>query len=164
MKTQVKKMTTDFTGDDMKAFTYHLMNSPLYLPDLIRNYDALVEGISRRLIMPCAPLGVYSPTGKIGGVFWLTDIVPDHDARLMAWVWDKGVCTPETLHTVRDIIEADATTYSLRRVSAQTACPNMERILRMLGMTTEGRQKYGFKHSGKYYTLTLMRKIMDRKG
>ncbi len=155
---EIKRLNTELTSKDISALTFHLLNTPLYLPDTLRDMKNLLGSITSVVASSPEPYGIYS-NGDLRGVFLVTDIIVGHEARFLMWVWDSKGYTPTVARWVGDYLDAIRDTYGLVRIVAQTPCQKLGRMLKRLGFGEEGRFKRGYKHLGKFHTLYQYRRL-----
>jgi len=157
---RIDRLPDNMLSDDISEFVFRLMNEPLFLPDILRDYNALTRELKRQLDFPGNKFwGLYRDDDKIGGVIGITSVVPAHEARFLLWIWERAVLTPRMISDISDIIKREMKENALARLWAQVACKNAGRILKLLGFVCEGKFKYAFKHDKKLYTLFQYRRI-----
>ena len=156
-------LDTSLTGSDLREFSFNLMNKPMFLPDILRDVKRVMEVASATFDVSCQPYALVDNSGKLGGVFYISDVVPEHEGVLYCWVWNRGVITPTTLRFVKEYIDSVAEEFILCRVVARTPDKKLCRLLRALGLKEEGRFKLGYRSGGRSHTLFQMRKLYGRR-
>ena len=157
---EIHKLDTDLASEDISTLVFHLVNDKLFLPDLMRDYKILIDSLSSAFEVWPKPFGIYD-NEKLVGCVLMTDIVPEHQARLLVWLWAKSAATAKTIRWLKDYLDYMKNQYALKRIMAQSSCKKLSRILRMLGFADEGRFRYGMKWGGKLHTLVQFRRIME---
>jgi hypothetical protein len=155
-------LDTNLLSPDMREFTYHLLNDKLFLPDIFKDMKRVMEMAPAVFASACQPFAIVGGDNKIGGVFYITDVIPGHEANLYIWVWNGKVVTSKTLPFIREYIEATAEEYGLCRLVARTPCKKLCHLLKHLGLTEEARLKFGFKSGGRLMTLFQFRRLFSR--
>ena len=155
---EIHKLNTDLASEDISTLVFHLVNDKLFLPDLMRDYKILIDSLSGAFELWPKPFGIYD-NEKLVGVVMMTDIVPEHQARLLVWMWGKRAATNKTIRWLNDYIDYMKNQYALKRIMAQSSCKKLNRILDMLGFAQEGRFRHAMKWGGKLYTLVQYRRI-----
>jgi len=156
----IKKLDAALAGDDMRAFTFQLMNRPLFLPDIYRHYQTLTQKITELLKTSPELWGFYAGP-ELVAVAGVMNIQQSHDARFLFWAWDKRALTRDSVKWLGEYLDWIMDCFQLSRVTVQTPCENLARLCRLLGFKTEGRFARGFKHGGKLYTLLQLRKLRE---
>ena len=161
----VRPLDTDLMSPDMKEWTFRLRTEPMFLPDVYRDVRRMTDAILLVFSNPLTqtPQAIVQPDGRLCGVFYVGDIVPEHEATFYLWSWD-GAVTPDTARAMTDYIDVSAKSYALRRITCRTPDERLGAVLeRLLGFSQEGRFKFGFRWSGKLMTLYQYR-ILRREG
>jgi len=153
---------TSLVGPDLKELTYRLLNEKNFLPDVLLDTKKVMETSQIVFSSSCQPFALVSDDNKLGGMFYIGDVIPGHDATFYIWVWDGKSVTSKTLPFIREYIEATADEYGLCRVVARTPCKKLCHLLEHLGFLMEGRFKSGYKSRGKLCVLFQMRRLFNR--
>lgn len=155
----IRKFDPAVTGSDFKEFSYRLLNSKNFLPDILRDYKALLVEYTRTMDKCVQPFALVDPKNKIAGMFFVNDIDPGHKATFYCWVWGAGY-TNGTRKFIREYIDSCAEEYQLARVECRTPDDKkLGRVLAQLGMKLEGRLKNAWKSGGRLGTLFLYRRL-----
>lgn len=157
-----RKFDTALANSDMREFSYRLLNEMNFLPDVLLDTKKVMETAPIVFSSSCQPFALVSGANKLGGVFYISDVIPGHDATFYIWVWDGKGITSKTLPFIREYIEAVAEEYGLCRVVARTPCKKLCHLLEHLEFVLEGRFKNGFKSRGKLSVLFQMRRLFNR--
>ena len=146
----IRRLDTAPLSDDTGAFTYALLHHPGFVPDIYNDLARLVPKYEQVMCSCCQPWGVVNGKGKLGAVFFVGDVVPDHEGVFYFWCWDK-LCYSHSVHRfVRDYIEACMTENGLVRMVCRTPDEKgLGRLLEHLGFKLEGRFARGFKSGGR---------------
>lgn len=142
----------------MSTLTYHLTHDRFFLPDMLRDLNTVMEMAPETFAKSTAPVGVYDGE-ELMGVFFLTDITPLHQARLLFWGWGKW-CPLSAVKNLRAYIQRATETYGLKRIYAQTPDRKLVKLLVLAGFQEEGRFKRAYKFGGKLYKLYQMRMLV----
>ena len=159
----IKELDWSVASDDLKEMTFRLINESPFLPDLLRNMDTLSTAINDTFSRSQTPYGMYGKNG-LGGFFYVTDVVPEHDASFYCWVWDRSAFSHRAVRAIREYIEKAAREYLLRRMTARAAEKNLCHLLEHIGFKSEGRFRFGYKTHGKLMTLIQYRAIINKDG
>ena len=158
----IKRLDATLTGSDVKEFTYRIIHTPGYLPDCLCDVKSVTDIFIRMVNTAPDIVGVYDGAGKLGGVFFLGDIVPGHEATLFSWFWGKCF-TPDTAREIKEYIDENAGVLGLARVEARTADDKKHgKLLELLGLKLEGRFKNAYKSGGKCRALFQYRKLYPK--
>ena len=157
-----RMMDASLVGNDLREFSYHLLNDKNFLPDVLLDTKKVMETSQVVFSSSCQPFALVSSDNKLGGVFYIGDVIPGHDATFYIWVWDGKAVNHKTLPFIREYIEATAEEYGLCRVVARTPCKKLCHLLEHLGFLLEGRFKAGSKRRGKTMVLYQMRILFNR--
>lgn len=155
----VDALEPNVASDEVKDFAFHLMNDPLFLPDYMKNYSVVIRRLKAIFAESAGPLRAIKKDGTLVGVFGVIDIIPETDARFVCWIWGTKVLTPGLVKSMRDFLSYIKQCYSLRRVTTQSACDRMCRLLELVGFKIEGRFRHGFKWGGRFSNLYQLRVI-----
>ena len=155
-------LDTALTSKDILEFSFRLINEKLYLPDVIRDVKRVMEVATDTFNKSCQPFALVNSKNELGGAFFLSDIVPGHEAVFYLWCWDGRCVTATTLPFIREYIDANAEEYGLGRVTARTPCRKLCHLLNHLGLREEGRFSKGYRHGGKSVNLYQLRKLYAR--
>jgi hypothetical protein len=87
---------------------------------------------------------------KLGAVFFVADVVPEHEGVLHFWLWEKS-CYSHSVHRfVLDYIEACMAENGLVRVVCRTPDEKgLGRLLERWGFKLEGRFARGWRSGGR---------------
>ena len=154
----VRRYDTSLVGGDFKEFSYRLMNEKNYLPDVLKDYTRLVEEYQFMMGRCCQPFALVDGKNQIGGVFFISDVVPGHEGTFFCWIWGK-VYTSTTHTFMLEYIEHYAEEYQLARVVCRTPDERLGRLLERLFFKLESRAKNGYKAGGKLMTLYGYRRL-----
>jgi RimJ/RimL family protein N-acetyltransferase len=153
----IRRFDTAVTGTDFREFSYRLLNSKNYLPDVLRDYKALLAEYTHTMDKCCQPFAVVDKDNKLAGMFFINDIVPGHKGTFFCWMWGKG-CSCSVLKFMKEYIDSCAEEYQLSRVECRTPDENgLGRLLKALKFKLEGRLKFGYKSGGRLTTLFCYR-------
>lgn len=145
----------DFQNDQRLAIiAEQLYERPLWMPDEGRNYDAIWQLIYASLLNP---LNVFYEIGNMKGIVGFMNVFKGHKGEFVLMLFDKY--THRIHKDVEKIIKLIADAFELKRLFTQTPDEKMAKLYEMLGFKIEGRQKYGFKWDGKFYTNILLRRL-----
>jgi hypothetical protein len=111
----------------------------------------------------CQPFALVDSQNQIGGVFFMSDVVPGHEATFYAWLWGK-VYTATTHEFMNGYIEHYAEENQLARVVCRTPDERLGQLLEHLGFKMEARAKHGYKAGGKLMTLYSHRRLFNFGG
>ena len=155
----IKPLDRSMTGDEFKKWTFHLLNGAYACPDAIRDYTPLVKVIKRLFDeKDNVFMSIVTDHGLVG-VFGIINITKGHNAQFVSWFIDKGSVTAGVVKNIRNFLTYCKDVYSLKRITAETACDKHERILGIIGFKLEGRFRHGFKWHGGFRNLVRMRII-----
>jgi len=116
----VRRYDASLVGGDFKEFSYRLQSEKNFLPDVLMDMKRMLEEYQFMMGRCCQPFALVGPDNKIGGVFFISDVVPGHEATFFCWQWLKGVITPATLRFINEYIEHYAEENGLARVVCRT--------------------------------------------
>lgn len=156
----VRRLDASPTSQDTSDFTYALLKYPSFLPDIYHDLPRLLEKYQQVMCSCCQPWAVTNGKGKLGAVFFVGDIVPDHEGVFYLWCWDKG-CYSHSVHRfIRDYIEACMVENGLVRMVCRTPDEKgLGRLLEHCGFKLEGRFARGYKSGGRSSVLFQYRKF-----
>lgn len=155
----IRKFDPAVTSSDFKEFSFRLLNSKNFLPDILRDYKALLAEYTHTMGKCVQPFSLVDSKNKLAGVFFINDIVIGHKATLYLWIWGAGY-TNGTRKFIGEYIDSCAEEYQLARVECKTPDDKgLGRILTQLGMKLEGRLKNAWKSGGRLGTLFLYRRL-----
>jgi RimJ/RimL family protein N-acetyltransferase len=137
------------------------MNDKLFLPDILKDYPRMMSEYQHQMSICSQPFGLVGNDNKLGGVFFVSDVVFGHEATFYCWVWERGVITPTTLPFVNGYIEHYAEENQLSRVVCRTPDPRLGALLERLSFKLEGRFKNGYKSGGRLVTLFQFRRLFS---
>jgi hypothetical protein len=149
-----RRFDSALASQDTKELTFHLMNDKFYLPDIYRDYARML-GKYQQVMAECRqPFSLVNGDNKLGGVFFMSDIVLNHEGVFYCWIWDKSCYTPTTARFMGEYITHFAEECLLGRVVCRTPDDKgLGRMLERLGFKLEGRFARGFRHGGKSWTM-----------
>jgi RimJ/RimL family protein N-acetyltransferase len=160
MMSNCRRFDTAITGQDFREFSYHLLNDRNFLPDVLLDMKRMLEEYQFMMGRCCQPFALVDGKNQIGGVFFISDVVPQHEATFFYWQWLRGVITPATLRFVNEYIEHYAEEYQLARVVCRTPDDKgLGRLLEALGFKLEGRFRNAYKSGGVLTTLYQYRRL-----
>jgi hypothetical protein len=151
-------------GGDFKEFSYRLMNEKNYLPDVLKDYKRLVDEYQFMMGRCCQPFALVDGKNQIGGVFFMSDVVPGHEATFYCWIWNPKCYTATTNKFMFGYIEHYAEENQLARVVCRTPDEKLGRLLECLGFKMESRAARGFKSGGKFLNLYSYRRLFNFGG
>jgi len=136
------------------------MNDKWYLPDILKDYPRMMERYAKTMGECCQPFGLVNSNNKLGGVFFMSDITPEHEGVFYCWLWDKSCYTPTTHRFMLGYIEHLVEEFGLCRVVCRTPDEQgLGRLLERLFFKLEGRFRSGYKHGGRLYTMFCYRRL-----
>jgi len=154
-----RRYDSSLVGDDFKEFSYRLLNEKNYLPDVLNDLPRMMEAYTQTMARCCQPFALVGPDNKMGGVFFVSDVIPEHEANFFLWCWDKKCYTATTNKFMYGYIEHYAEENLLARVVCRTPDDKgLGRLLEKLGFKLEGRFSQGYKSGGKLSTLFQYRR------
>jgi len=156
----VRHLDVSIQSDDFREFSYQLLNRKDFLPDVYHDLPRLLDKYQVVMSGACQPYGVVNCKGKLGAVFFVGDVVPDHEGTFYLWCWDK-TCYGHSVHRfVRDYIEACMTENGLIRMVCRTPDDKgLGHLLEHLGLKLEGRFARGWKSGGRSSVLFQFRRF-----
>jgi hypothetical protein len=155
----VRRYDTSVAGSDFRELSYHLMSDKNFLPDVLMDMKRMLEEYQFMMGRCCQPFALVDNDNKIAGVFFISDVVPGHEATFYAWAWGKW-CTGDTRRFVLEYIEHYAEEYQLARVVCRTPDDKgLGRLLEHMYFKLESRAKHGYKAGGKLMTLYAYRRL-----
>ena len=161
----IRRFDGSLTGEDTREFTYRLMSCNNFLPDVYHDYSRMMEEYSHMLSRCCQPYAMVTPDNKIGGAFFISDVVPGHEAILYVWIWDNRAYTATTARFFGEYIEAAAGENELARIVCRTPDDKkLGRLLEKMGFKLESRAKSGWKGGGRLSTLFGYRRLFRSGG
>ena len=143
-----------FNDERLKVIAEQLYQRPLWIPDEGRNYDAIWQLIYANLINP---LNLFYEIGNMDGVIGFVNVFSGHKGEFFIMLFNKW--THKLNRDVKKLLSIFAETFKIKRLFTQTPDEKMAKLYESLGFKIEGRQKYGFKWDGKFYTNILLRKL-----
>ena len=150
----IRKFDTNLTSQDSRDFSFALLNNQGFVPDILHDVKALTVAMAGMFSTSATPWVIVQPDGHMGGVFFIGDIIPEHEGTLYLWVWDKSCWSPDVAGFVREYVNHVAESYLLRRLVARTPCARLGKMLDgCLGFRVEGRFKKAWKAGGVCSTL-----------
>lgn len=148
------------TGSDFREFSYRLLNTPGFLPDIYHDIERLLAKHSQAMAECCQPMAMVDQAGRLGGVFWVGDIEYAHQACLYAWLWSPAVYTATTARAMAEYLTDCAASNQLDRIVCRTPDDRrLGRLLERLGFKLEGRFSRAWKAGGRLQTLYQYRLI-----
>jgi RimJ/RimL family protein N-acetyltransferase len=158
----IRQYDTSLTGPDCRELTYRLMNEKNFLPDIYHDYPIMIAEYSRRMSECCQPFALVDGKNQLGGMFFISDIVPGHEATFYVWVWNPKCYTATTSRFMAEYIEHYAEEYGLSRVVCRTPDDKKcGRMLEKLFFKLEGRFRNGWKGGGRLSTLFCYRRLFS---
>ena len=159
-----RRFDASLVSPDTKEFTFHLQHEKNFLPDVLLDYPRMMEEYQNTMARCCQPFALVGNDNKMGGVFFLSDIVPEHQAVLYIWIWGK--CYTATTHRfMLGYIEHYAEEYQLARVVCRTPDDKrLGRLLERLFFKLESRGAKGYKSGGRLMTLFGYRRLFNYAG
>ncbi len=159
-----RKYDTALTGKDFREFSYRLVECPGFIPDVYRDMPRLIEKHRQTMGECCQPFGI-EVGGELVGVFFMSDVVPEHEGAFYLWLWNKAGWTAKTRRFVCEYIEHFADGWKLARVVARTPDDKgLGRLLESCGFRLESRAKSGYKSGGRLMTLYAYRRLFHVGG
>jgi hypothetical protein len=160
-----RMLDTSVTGADFRELSYHLMHDANFLPDVLRDYKCMTGAYISAVECCHQPFALVNGDNKMGGAFFITSIIPGHEATLLCWVWDRKAYTSTTHRIMNDYIGACADEYQLSRLVSRTPDDKkLGKLLEHLGFKLEGRFRSGYKSGGKLQTLFQYRRLFNYGG
>lgn len=156
----IRKLDCSLTSGDCREFTYHLLNDALYLPDILRNYPQMIEKYAKTMSECLQPWALVGKQNQLGGVVFMSDVVPGHEAVFYCWIWDGSCYTSTTRRFMDEYVAHCAEEFGIHRVVARTPDDKkLGKLLDKMGFRLEGRFRGGFKHGGRLVPLFQFRKL-----
>jgi hypothetical protein len=155
-------LDTNLSGADLREFSYRLLNEPNYIPDVLHSVKQVMEAARETFSVCQQPYALVNGTNKIGGVFFVSNVVPEHEAVFYVWCWDGKCISSKTMRFLKDYIRATADEYLLCRMVARTPDKKLGHLLEHLSFKEEARQKWGWKSGGRLSTLYQYRILFGR--
>lgn len=145
----IKPLDISVTSEEIKEWHYRLLKEPLFVPDVYRDDKRLLDAIVFTFANPTTqmPMAIVHPDGRLGGVFYVGDVVPEHEGTLYLWSWGKCI-THSVVRDMKEYIKACADSCALRRLTARTPCEELGRVYELLGAKLEGRFARAYKSGG----------------
>jgi RimJ/RimL family protein N-acetyltransferase len=154
-----RRYDTALTSTDFSEFSYHLLNDRNFLPDVLLDMKRMLEEYQFMMGRCCQPFALVDSKNQIGGVFFMSDVVPGHEATFYAWLWGR-VYSATTNKFLMGYIEHYAEEYQLARVVCRTPDDKgLGRLLEALGFKLEGRFRNAYKSGGVLTTLYQYRRL-----
>lgn len=149
-----RRYDSSLTGSDFKEFSFRLMSEKNYIPDVYHDYQRLLDKYNSVMKECCQPWAMVDGAGKLGGVFYISDIVPGHEGVLYLWLWNPRCYTATTKQFLGEYLEYAARSYELNRLVCRTPDDRgLGRLLDRLGFKLEGRFRNAWKSGGRLSTL-----------
>lgn len=159
----IRRLDFSLASQDTSDFTFALLNTPGFVPDVYSDLARLIEKYQVVMASCCQPWGVVNKKNKLGMVFFVGDIVPEHEGVLYIWCWDKACYTHSVHRFVRDYIEACMEGNALVRLVCRTPDEKgLGRLLESLGMKLEGRFSRGYRAGGRSLNMYQYRILAGR--
>jgi RimJ/RimL family protein N-acetyltransferase len=155
---QCRRLDTAVTSSDFSEFSYRLLNEKNYLPDVLHDLPRMMSEYARVMGSCCQPFALVDGKNKMGGVFFISDIEPGHQATFYAWLWGR-VYSATTNRFMMGYIEHYAEEYQLSRVVCRTPDERLGAMLERLGFKLEGRFAKGYRSGGKSMCLYQHRRL-----
>lgn len=157
----IRRLDTNPASADTAEFTFRLQNSPLYIPDIYRDYSRMLSKY-QQMMCECIQPWCLVHDNKLGGVFFVSEVEPGHQGTLFFWMWNPKCYTATTKEFINGYIEHCAENYELDRIVCRTPDDRgLGRMLERLGFRLEGRFRAGYKHGGKLFTLFQFRRLFS---
>jgi len=150
-----RPLDTGIASSDVVEFHFRLMREPLFVPDVYRDDRRLLDAMMLTWANPATqtPMAIVQPDGQLRGVYYIGDVVPDHEGTLYLWSWGNAL-TATTVRDIQEYIRITAESYALRRLTARTPCDSLGKALeRFFRFKQEGRFSRAYKANGKYLNL-----------
>lgn len=161
----IRRFDGALASPDTREFTFQLLNKKNFIPDVYRDYSRLMDEYAHIMSVCCQPYAMVTPDNKLGGVFYISDVVPGHEAVLYVWIWEKKSYSATTARFLREYVESAAEESDLVRLVCRTPddqkCGHM---LEKMGFKLESRCKNGYKSGGRFSTLFGYRKLFRSGG
>ena len=150
------------TSPDTVEFTFRLQNEKNFIPDVLRDYGRMMDEYSRTMGSCCQPFAMVDCQNKLGGVFFINDVSPGHEAAFYLWIWNPKCYSAGTHRFMGDYIDHCAESNGLSRLVSRTPDDKrLGRLLERLGFKLEGRFKFGYKSGGKLSCLYQYRRLFS---
>ena len=155
-----RRFDPSLTGSDTKELTFRLMNVHGFLPDVLHDYKRMMLEYQHMMETCCQPFAMVGPDNKMGGVFFLANVVPGHEGQLLIWIWDSRCYTATTRKFLDGYVEHFAEEMGLARMVCRTPDDKkLGRLLEKMGWKLESRAKHGYKSGGRFSTLFGYRRL-----
>ena len=159
----IRRLDTQLGSQDTSDFTYALMKFPGFVPDVYHDLPRLLDKYQKTMAECCQPWCVLNKKGKLGAVFFIGDVVPDHEGVFYLWCWDRCCYTHSVHRFVREYLEACMTENGLIRLVARTHDDKgLGRLLERLGFKLEGRFSRAWRSGGRSSNLYQYRILAGR--
>jgi RimJ/RimL family protein N-acetyltransferase len=136
------------------------MNTSNYLPDVYHDYEKMLGKYQSVMSECCQPWGLVNRNNQLGGVLFISDVVPGHEGVLYIFLWDKSCYTATTHRFMLDYIEHCVMSNQLDRLVCRTPDDKgLGRLLERLHFKLEARMKSGFKGGGRSQVLFQFRRL-----
>lgn len=127
----------------------------LYLSDEYRE-DAIIDNIISSFF-PC----VFYEMGDFQGLIGFTKIFHGNKCGLMFKIWDKKLFGHNFVKECRRLVDIFFNEWDLKRMSVESPDKDMVRLSKLAGFKVEGKEPYGFKFKGKFYTNYMLGKVRE---
>ena len=155
----IRRLDTNPASADTAEFTFRLQSERFYLPDIYKDYQRMLEKY-QQMMCECIQPWCLVHDGKLGGVFFTSDVVPGHEAVFYIWMWNPKCYTATTKEFIAGYIEHCAENYELDRIVCRTPDDKgLGRLLERLGFKLEARCKNAWKSNGILATLYQYRRL-----
>lgn len=150
----IRRLDTSMTSQDTSDFTFSLLHHAGFVPDVYSDLPRLLEKYQQTMESCCQPWCVVNKKGKLGAVFFVGDIIQDHEGVFYLWCWDKSCYTHNVHRFIGEYIDACMTENGLVRVVSRTPDDKvLGRVLERLGFKLEGRLARAWKSGGRLSVL-----------
>lgn len=156
----IRRLDAGLASKDTAEFTFRLINEKNYLPDIYKDYERMLGKYQSVMSECCQPWGFCNHKNQLGGVMFVSDVVPCHEGVLYIWMWDKSCYTATTHRFMMDYIEHCVMSNQLDRMVCRTPDDKgLGRLLERLKFKLEARMKCGYRSGGRSQVLFQYRKL-----
>src|SRR5512135_2505023 len=92
-----RNLDTQVASPDMREFTFRLLNMPMYVPDILHDLKKVLAAATEMFEVCQQPYAIVDGDNKIGGAFFISNVIPEHEGTLYLWAWGKDAITATTL-------------------------------------------------------------------
>ena len=136
------------------SFKKMLMEKELWISDEYRSEGA-IDMILASYFSGLQFSAIYE-AGDFKGIVGITDVYPEFKASVMFKIWDKSLWGKEFVRAGRQLLDLYTDEFKLKRMSTETADPQIVRLAEMFGFKVDGEKPLDFSWDGKFYTRYLL--------